>query len=278
MSNDAVAPDPSGQPAAGAYGNIPGGPTTSDLFPSRADAHNWYDAPTAQEINGEGAPEMDPAHPANQAATDAPADGQTTQDRPQDDRAQDGADPDAPPWGRSEVGAAERITDRLYEDFRAEGLELDGTEVRKLNRLIDTAVRDGQNFQHQGFRDDLLKLHVQQVRAAQQQVLDHQMTVWEGQNNEWRNELRSDPQIGGARLNENLSIARSALETYLPPAQATDLLKAMDFSGMGNNPNMIRFLVEVGKRLNVVEDGMVAANPTSNVNPSAGARGWYNGR
>lgn len=65
----------------------------------------------------------------------------------------------------------------------------------------------------------------------------------------WLQESMKDPEVGGARFDESVSTARKALDAFGTPA----LKAALDESGLGNHPELIRLLANIGKRIS--EDG-----------------------
>ncbi len=78
------------------------------------------------------------------------------------------------------------------------------------------------------------------------------------QTNEWIDQSRNDREFGGAALNANLAIAKKALETYGTP----EIKQLLETTGLGNNPELIRFFWRVGKTL--VEDGVVTGQMGGN--------------
>lgn len=71
------------------------------------------------------------------------------------------------------------------------------------------------------------------------------------QRNAWAEESRNDREFGGAALDANLAIAKKALDTYGTP----EIRQLLETTGLGNNPEMIRFFWRVGRTL--TEDGTV---------------------
>jgi len=70
--------------------------------------------------------------------------------------------------------------------------------------------------------------------------------------NGWLDASRTDKEFGGERLQENLSAAKRALDSFAAP----ELRKLLDDTGLGNHPEVIRMLVRVGKGMN--EDSFVS--------------------
>lgn len=82
---------------------------------------------------------------------------------------------------------------------------------------------------------------------------------------EWLDSSTADKEFGGEKLAENLGVARKALENFGSP----DLRKLLDETGLGNHPEVIRFMYRAGKAIS--EDTFVggstaragAANPAN---------------
>lgn len=62
---------------------------------------------------------------------------------------------------------------------------------------------------------------------------------------DWLQAARSDREFGGGRLNENLSIAKKAMDTFGSP----ELKTLLNESGLGNHPEIIRAFYRAGKTL-----------------------------
>lgn len=73
----------------------------------------------------------------------------------------------------------------------------------------------------------------QQLKAAD----EYQKTI-----TAWENAARADKEYGGDKLNESLSIATGALEKFGTP----ELKQVLNESGLGNHPEVIRFMKRVG--------------------------------
>lgn len=63
---------------------------------------------------------------------------------------------------------------------------------------------------------------------------------------QWLKDTKADTEVGGDKLNENLAVARRAMSGKIAtPA----LKKLLDDSGLGNHPEMIRWMYRVGKHI-----------------------------
>lgn len=72
---------------------------------------------------------------------------------------------------------------------------------------------------------------------------------------QWVESARSDKEFGGEKLPENLGVAKKALDTWGNPALRT----LLNESGIGNHPEVIRFMVKAGKSLS--EEKFVGSSP-----------------
>jgi hypothetical protein len=82
--------------------------------------------------------------------------------------------------------------------------------------------------------------------------------------NQWVVDSKADKEFGGDKLQENLGIAKKALDTFGSP-EFSALLKD---SGMGNHPELIRTMYRIGKAIS--EDSFVSGQPNNkaNLNPA----------
>jgi hypothetical protein len=81
---------------------------------------------------------------------------------------------------------------------------------------------------------------------------------------EWLDASSADTEFGGEKLAENLGVARKALETF----GSSDLRKLLDETGLGNHPEVIRFMFRAGKAIS--GDRFVGGSPagTGKANPA----------
>ena len=83
------------------------------------------------------------------------------------------------------------------------------------------------------------------VMQAQQAKMVEQVKV------DWANDAKADQEFGGENLNANLEVAKSSLKAF-----GTDALKSLlQESGLGNHPEVIRFMYRAGKAIS--EDAYV---------------------
>jgi len=85
---------------------------------------------------------------------------------------------------------------------------------------------------------------------------------------EWAEKSTSDSEFGGVSLQENLSVAKKALDAFGSP----ELRSLLNESGLGNHPEMIRLLYRAGRA--VSEDKFVGGSSNASAS-KASAKAFY---
>lgn len=96
--------------------------------------------------------------------------------------------------------------------------------------------------------DKLVAIHAETVQKQQQAMADQHSQQMEA----WTNELREDPDFGGAKFDANVKSAQKAVETF----GSEGLKKALEETGLGNHPDLVRTFAMIGKSIS--EDGFVS--------------------
>lgn len=138
----------------------------------------------------------------------------------------------------------------------------------------DFKAPEGQQFDTEVltvFQEAAKELNLSQDAA--QKILDkmaptvqaRQMQQLEQIRTDWANQATADKEYGGDALQENLAIAKKSLDSFGTP----ELRSLLQESGLGNHPEVIRFMYRAGKAIS--EDKFVggarqggSAKPTSN--------------
>lgn len=82
---------------------------------------------------------------------------------------------------------------------------------------------------------------------------------------EWVTAAKADPEFGGAKFDENVAVAKQALDTFGTP-ELKNLLKE---SRLGSHPEVIRLLFKAGKAIS--QDGFVPGRASSAAKDTATA-------
>jgi len=174
---------------------------------------------------------------AEQKAKDAkPADQKADEGKPADEKkADDKGKPEAPELYEFEVPKGlpdeHQLDEQVLDSFAEVARELDLSQS-KAQKLLDKVVPT---------------IH---RRAMEQQAELH---------TKWIEAVKTDKEIGGPKLDENLAVAKKAVKAY-GNAELQQLLNGP----LGSHPEVLRFLVKVGRK--VSEDKFVGGNEGQSVN------------
>lgn len=107
----------------------------------------------------------------------------------------------------------------------------------------------------------VVDMGVKLLQSAQAQ----QAEAYQQTQEQWRNEVVNDKEIGGQALAENLSYAAKVLDTFAP-----DLRSVLDETGLGNHPAFVKAFIKIGKAIS--GDRLVGGaqqSPGSALDPAA---------
>ena len=128
-----------------------------------------------------------------------------------------------------------------YEFNVPEGVELDKAAVDEFSAIAKELGLDQTGAQ---------KVADVAVKMAQRQAEAHQAQV-----TSWVEEVKADKEIGGDKLNENLAMAKKALDHFGTP----ELKDLLNMTGLGNHPAVIKAFFKAGKAIS--EDTFVPGAP-----------------
>ena len=195
--------------------------------------------------------EGSPASEAPKGAT-ATADvlygGQQQAPKAQDQQAAESADtgkPEATEQAKPE-GAPEK-----YEFKAPEGKQLDAETVEAFSEVAKelNLTQDAAQKMLTAMSDKLGARQAAQVDAVRSQ---------------WAESSKADKEFGGDKITENLSVAKKALDTF----GTAELRSLLNDSGLGNHPEVIRFMFRAGKAIS--EDRYVGPSTGSTTARSNG--------
>lgn len=163
-------------------------------------------------------------------------DNSSTSDDDEDpDKPDEGGDKDT---GKPDEGDAEDGDEvagpETYADFSLpEGMELDGEFLTEASAMFKA---DGLTQEQAQKYVDFYSGKIQAGAQAQSETYSQLM-------DDWRTQAQSDKEFGGDNFKESIGIAQAAIEAFGTP-ELTEFLEA---HGAGNHPEMIRFMVKVGR-------------------------------
>lgn len=133
-----------------------------------------------------------------------------------------------------EAGGDDQASPETYSDFTLpEGVELDEklmNEVKPLFEEVGMTKDQAQKF---------VDLHAKVVQEGARQQAEQFSELVNG----WQKQAKADKEFGGDKFDENVGVARSAVDKLGTP----EFKQLMEDHGVGNHPEMIRFMWNVGK-------------------------------
>lgn len=157
------------------------------------------------------------------------------QDQTAEDKPAEGSD------GKADVPEA-------YEFKFAEGVEVDADTLGELGSVAKELKLT---------QDQAQKLADLGAKQSERWV-EAQRQIMERAEQEWVDEVKSDKEFGGDKLDENLAVAVKALDKFGSP----ELKAFLKESRLGNHPEMIRLAVRVGKA--IADDSVVPGGRSTN--------------
>jgi len=126
-------------------------------------------------------------------------------------------------------------TDQItYADFNLkEGYELDSDALALATPLFNELGLDQEKAQK------AVDIYSDLVQAGAKKQVD----AFNDQITSWREESKNDSEFGGEKFDENIKLAQAAVNKFGTP----ELKQLLEDYGVGNHPEMVRFMVKVGK-------------------------------
>lgn len=162
--------------------------------------------------------------------------GQPGEQNPEATGEQPGAEGEPGEKPGEEAGEGEKAGESpdAYADFTLpEGVELDAEALEKAAPIFKELGLD------QAGAQKLVDTYAEMVQAGNQRQVDSFNQMKQG----WFEAAQNDREIGGEKFEENVADAKAALTKFGNP----ELKKLLNEFGIGNNPEVIRFMAKVGK-------------------------------
>ena len=139
------------------------------------------------------------------------------------------AEPAVPP-----VEGEDPISPESYSDFTLpEGVVLDEALLGKAAPIFKELNLTQEQAQK------LVDLQAEMVQEGARSQSESFNQLIEG----WQNESKNDKEFGGEQFDENVATAKLAIDKFGTP----ELKQLMEDHGVGNHPEMIRFMWNIGK-------------------------------
>lgn len=129
--------------------------------------------------------------------------------------------------------AAEKAA--AYDLKAPEGVELDKESIKAYADIAKEAAVTSEQAQ---------KLLDWYAKTSQEKG-NAQMKVWEDTNKQWVDQAKTDKEYGGIKFDTSIKTAKAALAKF----GNSEFTEALKLTGMGNHPEMVRFLVKVSSAI-----------------------------
>ena len=135
-----------------------------------------------------------------------------------------------------------------YADFALpEGMTLDETALAEANPMFKELGLNQEQAQK------VIDLYAQQVQAGSQKQVDDFNQLMD----DWLTASKNDGEFGGDKFDENIKVAQNAIAKYGTP----ELKQLLEDHGVGNHPEVVRFMVRVGQTLKEDNPGETGGAP-----------------
>ena len=133
-------------------------------------------------------------------------------------------------------GEGSQTAPDTYADFAMpEGVTVDSALLSEATPLFKELGLTQEQAQK------LVDFQAKQVQASSQSQVD----AFNQLMNDWQEQSRNDKEFGGDKFDENIAVARSAIDKFGTP----ELKQLLEEHGIGNHPEFIRYNIEIGKLL-----------------------------
>ena len=140
-------------------------------------------------------------------------------------------------------GEGDNVVPEKYEFEPPEGVEVDPSKIEVFGETAKELGLNQKQFQR------LVEYDIERSAAALQEM----STQFSERINHWAEDTKADKELGGENLDENLGLAKRAIDTFGSP-QLAKLIDAPsadnpDGLGLGNHPEVIRLFYRVGRAI-----------------------------
>lgn len=194
--------------------------------------------------DGDGSGDKSPSEKEAEAKAEKEATEKAEKEAKEKSEEAEKADKEAKDKAEKDKGDEDTLTGapEAYDEFvMPEGVELVDDRLKEFQDIakeMDLSQKGAQT---------LIDKHIQTLN----EVAEAQNEAWAETRAEWREATKSDKEFGGQKLKANLVYAKAALNAF----GNAEFVSLVDDYGLGDNPEVVRFLIKAGKA--VSEDGLM---------------------
>lgn len=167
------------------------------------------------------------------------------------------AEPVTDPAAPAKADAGEAPVAMKAEDYGTldmpEGVGADDPLVKA---FLDGAAKGGMD-------KESVQAVISELGPKLQEQLLAPQKAWTDMNAAWVNQVKTNPEFGGPKLDAAMSTVTAGLTAVLTPQEISELHDALDVTGAGNHPGVVRALYRMSARL--TEGGHVAGDAGKSV-------------
>ncbi len=163
----------------------------------------------------------------------------------------------------TEEGTTTETTDEETAEETPEPLTVEsynipeGTEIDTDTLGSFTELMNNNELSRADLAQGIIDLQIETTQKAMESATEAAQTLWNGTQTTWQDEARALPNIGGDHMDKTLATIKKGLETV---GATKDTFAAMDLTGAGNHPEIIRVLHAL--TVNLGEGGPVRGSQT----------------
>lgn len=183
----------------------------------------------------------------NEEQEEKKEDGQDKDVKKEEEKKEGKEEQSSSPEAKDEDSEADESKDEgapeTYSDFTlSEGIEADEATMDEFKTLA----------KEENWSQEKAQKLVDLQNKAMIRVGDTLKQRWADTQKEWRESTENDKAFGGEKLDESLVFAKSAMKKFGNDAFS----EMLESTGMGNHPEVVRFLYKIGKSIS--EDDIMA--------------------
>lgn len=196
-----------------------------------------------------------PETPVPPAVESVLGDAKPAETKPAGDKPAEAAKPDEKKAETAKEEAPTEVKPELpvYEPFKVpENVTLEKEPLDAFTKIlgeIETGKLDHAGMQAKG--QELIDLAAKQTVESINRYTDSLVQFHENQKKTWFESFKSDPEMGGEKLDATVSTLRDAVEQYAGnETQVAEFRALMKETGVGNHPAVIRLLYNMQQKIN----------------------------
>lgn len=166
-----------------------------------------------------------------------------------------------------------------YDAYKVpETLKLDDAKLKEFNTLLGEAEVSGKadHAAMQQLGQKMMDLYANEVQRIGKEVTQYQVDVWNRHLETELNVLKSDPELGGNRIDTTLGNAKYVLEQFGgSKAEQDRFMATLDRAGVSSNRDFVALLNRMFERYREPEPIPSNLPSTKAKDRGAGQKGWY---